>query len=114
MTLAISLDIITAYRDICRPLRWFPALLTGSMHSLVASPYKSAYNAAKHGIAGFTKTVALETAQARSATVLNPACRPRLQPMTHPSSMHYTYASPVRVEREPKTSDLIFAKPDAA
>ena len=33
------------------------------MHSLVASPYKSAYNAAKHGIAGFTKTVALETAQ---------------------------------------------------
>lgn len=38
-------------------------LLAGSMHSLVASPYKSAYNAAKHGIAGFTKTVALETAQ---------------------------------------------------
>jgi hypothetical protein len=33
------------------------------MHALVASPYKSAYNAAKHGIAGFTKTVALETAQ---------------------------------------------------
>ena len=41
------------------------ALLSGSMHSLVASPYKSAYNAAKHGIAGFTKTVALETAQVR-------------------------------------------------
>ncbi len=40
------------------------ALRLGSMHSLVASPYKSAYNAAKHGIAGFTKTVALETAQA--------------------------------------------------
>lgn len=36
---------------------------TGSMHALVASPYKSAYNAAKHGVAGFTKTVALETAQ---------------------------------------------------
>ena len=35
---------------------------TGSMHALVASPYKSAYNAAKHGVAGFTKTVALETA----------------------------------------------------
>jgi NAD(P)-dependent dehydrogenase (short-subunit alcohol dehydrogenase family) len=32
------------------------------MHALVASPYKSAYNAAKHGIAGFTKTVALELA----------------------------------------------------
>jgi NAD(P)-dependent dehydrogenase (short-subunit alcohol dehydrogenase family) len=33
------------------------------MHALVASPFKSAYNAAKHGVAGFTKTVALELAQ---------------------------------------------------
>lgn len=41
---------------------WGRVINTGSMHSLVASPYKSAYNAAKHGVAGFTKTVALETA----------------------------------------------------
>ncbi len=34
----------------------------GSIHSLVASPYKSAYVAAKHGLLGFAKTVALETA----------------------------------------------------
>ena len=34
----------------------------GSIHSLVASPYKSAYIAAKHGLAGFTKAIALETA----------------------------------------------------
>jgi 3-hydroxybutyrate dehydrogenase len=34
-----------------------------SAHSLVASPFKSAYVAAKHGIAGFTKSVALEVAQ---------------------------------------------------
>jgi 3-hydroxybutyrate dehydrogenase len=34
-----------------------------SAHALVASPFKSAYVAAKHGIAGFTKTVALETAE---------------------------------------------------
>jgi 3-hydroxybutyrate dehydrogenase len=33
-----------------------------SAHSLVASPFKSAYVAAKHGLAGFTKTVALELA----------------------------------------------------
>jgi 3-hydroxybutyrate dehydrogenase len=32
-------------------------------HALVASPYKSAYVAAKHGIAGFTKAVALEVAE---------------------------------------------------
>jgi 3-hydroxybutyrate dehydrogenase len=34
----------------------------GSIHSLVASPYKSAYVAAKHALLGFSKTVALETA----------------------------------------------------
>jgi 3-hydroxybutyrate dehydrogenase len=34
----------------------------GSIHSLVASPFKSAYVAAKHGLVGFTRTVALETA----------------------------------------------------
>ena len=34
----------------------------GSIHSLVASPFKSAYVAAKHGLIGFAKTVALETA----------------------------------------------------
>lgn len=41
---------------------WGRVINTGSMHSLVASPYKSAYNAAKHGLAGLTKTVALEVA----------------------------------------------------
>lgn len=34
-----------------------------SAHSLIASPYKSAYVAAKHGVAGLTKTVALEVAE---------------------------------------------------
>jgi 3-hydroxybutyrate dehydrogenase len=33
----------------------------GSIHSLVASPYKSAYVAAKHGLLGLSKTLALET-----------------------------------------------------
>lgn len=41
---------------------WGRVINTASAHSLVASPNKSAYVAAKHGIAGFTKTVALETA----------------------------------------------------
>jgi 3-hydroxybutyrate dehydrogenase len=36
-----------------------------SAHALVASPFKSAYVAAKHGILGLTKTVALEVAQHR-------------------------------------------------
>ena len=36
----------------------------GSIHSLVASPNKSAYVAAKHGLLGLTRTIALETAGA--------------------------------------------------
>ncbi|MFL6744819.1 MAG: 3-hydroxybutyrate dehydrogenase [Sphingomicrobium sp.] len=42
---------------------WGRIVNTASAHSLVASPNKSAYVAAKHGIAGFTKTVALEAAR---------------------------------------------------
>ncbi|SMQ74726.1 3-hydroxybutyrate dehydrogenase [Altererythrobacter xiamenensis] len=43
---------------------WGRIINTASAHSKVASPFKSAYNASKHGIVGFTKTVALEVAQA--------------------------------------------------
>jgi 3-hydroxybutyrate dehydrogenase len=42
--------------------KWGRIISTASAHSLVASPFKSAYVAAKHGIAGLTKTAALETA----------------------------------------------------
>jgi len=35
----------------------------GSIHALVASPFKSAYVAAKHGLIGFSKVIALETAE---------------------------------------------------
>ncbi|MCY7339799.1 MAG: 3-hydroxybutyrate dehydrogenase [Sphingomonas bacterium] len=42
---------------------WGRIINTASAHSLVASPNKSAYVAAKHGVAGFTKSVALECAQ---------------------------------------------------
>ena len=42
---------------------WGRIVNTASAHSLVASPNKSAYVAAKHGVAGFTKTVALEAAK---------------------------------------------------
>ncbi|MGN6312998.1 MAG: 3-hydroxybutyrate dehydrogenase [Rhodanobacteraceae bacterium] len=45
---------------------------TGSVHSLVASPFKSAYVAAKHGLLGFSKVIALETAD-RDITI-NTVC----------------------------------------
>lgn len=42
---------------------WGRIINITSAHALVASPYKSAYVAAKHGLAGLTKTVALEVAE---------------------------------------------------
>jgi 3-hydroxybutyrate dehydrogenase len=42
---------------------WGRVINVASIHGLVASPYKSAYVAAKHGVVGFTKTVALEVAK---------------------------------------------------
>ena len=46
-----------------REAGWGRIVNIASAHGLTASPYKSAYVAAKHGIVGMTKTIALETAQ---------------------------------------------------
>jgi 3-hydroxybutyrate dehydrogenase len=43
--------------------KWGRIINIASAHGLVASPNKSAYVAAKHGVVGFTKTAALETAE---------------------------------------------------
>jgi 3-hydroxybutyrate dehydrogenase len=43
--------------------KWGRIINIASAHALVASPFKSAYVAAKHGVLGLTKSVALETAQ---------------------------------------------------
>ena len=43
--------------------KWGRIINMASAHALVASPFKSAYVAAKHGVLGLTKTVALETAE---------------------------------------------------
>jgi len=43
--------------------KWGRVINIASAHALVASPFKSAYIAAKHGIAGLTKTAALEVAE---------------------------------------------------
>lgn len=65
----IALNLTAAFHTIRLTLPgmkakgWGRIINTASAHSLVASPFKSAYVAAKHGIAGLTKTVALEAAQ---------------------------------------------------
>jgi len=52
--------------------RWGRIVNIASAHALVASPFKSAYVAAKHGLAGFTKAVALEVA--RDGITVNAIC----------------------------------------
>jgi 3-hydroxybutyrate dehydrogenase len=46
-----------------KKVKWGRIINIASAHGLVASPFKSAYVAAKHGVVGFTKTVALEVAE---------------------------------------------------
>ena len=52
--------------------KWGRIINVASAHALVASPFKSAYVAAKHGVLGFTKTVALEVAE--SGITANAIC----------------------------------------
>ena len=65
----IALNLSAAFHTIKHTLPgmkkrgWGRIINTASAHSLVASPYKSAYVTAKHGLAGLTKTVALEVAE---------------------------------------------------
>jgi 3-hydroxybutyrate dehydrogenase len=53
-------------------LGWGRIINIASAHGLVASPFKSAYVAAKHGVVGLTKTVALEVAE--TAITCNAVC----------------------------------------
>jgi 3-hydroxybutyrate dehydrogenase len=65
----IAIDLSSAFhaiRAVVREMkqrRWGRIINIASAHALVASPFKSAYVAAKHGLLGLTKTVALETAE---------------------------------------------------
>ncbi|MEM0986421.1 MAG: 3-hydroxybutyrate dehydrogenase [Pseudomonadota bacterium] len=66
--LIIALNLTAAFHTIrlampgMKEKGWGRIINVASAHGLVASPFKSAYVAAKHGIAGLTKTVALEAA----------------------------------------------------
>ena len=64
----IAINLSSAFHTIraavpgMKARKWGRIINTASAHSLVASPFKSAYVSAKHGLAGLTKTVALEVA----------------------------------------------------
>jgi len=51
---------------------WGRIVNIASVHALVASPYKSAYVSAKHGLVGFTRTAALEAAE--KGVTVNAVC----------------------------------------
>jgi 3-hydroxybutyrate dehydrogenase len=64
----IAINLCAAFHTIraavpgMKARKWGRIINTASAHSLVASPFKAAYISAKHGLAGLTKTVALEVA----------------------------------------------------
>ena len=62
INLTSAFHMMRAAVPFMRSKKWGRIISTASAHSKVASPNKSAYVAAKHGIDGLTKTVALETA----------------------------------------------------
>jgi 3-hydroxybutyrate dehydrogenase len=65
----IAINLVAAFHTIRHVLRgmkerrWGRIINVASAHALIASPFKSPYVAAKHGIAGLTKCVALEVAE---------------------------------------------------
>jgi len=65
----IAINLSSAFHTtrMCVPYmkskKWGRIINVASAHALVASPFKSAYVASKHGILGFTKTIALEVAE---------------------------------------------------
>jgi 3-hydroxybutyrate dehydrogenase len=67
--LIIQLNLVAAFHvlrltiPMMKQQGWGRVINMGSAHSLVASPFKSAYVAAKHGLAGLGKTLALEVAE---------------------------------------------------
>ena len=63
INLSATFHTIRAALPFMKQRKWGRIINMASAHGLVASPYKSAYVAAKHGIVGLTKTVALETAE---------------------------------------------------
>ena len=63
INLSSAFHTTAAALPLMREAGWGRVINIASAHGLTASPYKSAYIAAKHGVVGLTKTTALETAE---------------------------------------------------
>lgn len=91
---------------------WGRIINTASAHALVASPYKSAYVAAKHGIAGLTKTVALEVAE--QGITVNAICPGYVWTPLVEAQIPDTMAARNMTEEEVKRDVLLKAQPTKA
>jgi 3-hydroxybutyrate dehydrogenase len=74
LNLSAAFHAIAAAMPAMKARRKGRIINVASAHALTASPYKSAYVTAKHGLIGLTKTVALEMAEARIAATCNAIC----------------------------------------
>ena len=63
INLSSAFHAVRAALPAMKKAKWGRVINIASAHGLVASPFKSAYVAAKHGIVGFTKSLALEVAE---------------------------------------------------
>lgn len=72
VNLSSAFHTIQATLPLMKAKGWGRIVNVASIHGLVASPFKSAYVAAKHGVVGLTKTVALEAA--RQGVTCNAIC----------------------------------------
>jgi len=74
----IAINLVSSFHTVRHALpamkrrKWGRIINIASAHALVASPFKSAYVAAKHGLAGLTKSVALEVAE--TGVTVNAIC----------------------------------------
>jgi len=93
---------------------WGRIINTASVHGLVASPFKSAYVAAKHGVVGLTKVVALETAGTGitcnaicPAWVLTPLVRKQIEARAAERGMSFEAAKVDLVAEKQPSKDFV-------
>jgi 3-hydroxybutyrate dehydrogenase len=109
INLSSAFHTIRAALPAMRRRGWGRIINIASAHALVASPFKVAYVAAKHGIAGLTKTIALETA--RSNITVNAICPGYVWTPLVEKQIPDTMKARGLTEREVKEDVLLAAQP---